>query len=446
MGCRPPYTWIASRPSTTIAGSRSSRSASGMRASFANTSGSGSGGGTGRSSSQPRGRAVRGILHEERVEDGGTGARRTGDEQGSADLLLAHAGIGAHVGGHLQAPLEDAEQEAARDPTPEHRELRLVLQCRDEHVQRLEEVVVAEVAHVARAGTLRAAGHAEPGASLVEEAVTRERGRRLLGDREHVAAVHRRDPLGTRIRTAGHGENVRQATDGNSVRSMTDDAVVDAPLVQAWSDWCRRLEALGPADPGAGLPRRAGGSGRGPQAPRRAGGVLAHVVGRARRPARAVLPASERLLHPVGRPERGEHVPPRARRPAVALPHPRSDELLPGLHPRDPRRLPAPAEPGDGRRGHRVQRRHPRGRRVRAPARWPAVGRPAPHPPARRGDHVLDPRVLLRLARARARDDDDRVPRRRRTTRAASPPSSSSRSSRRPRTRSRTRCRSGTST
>ena len=101
-----------------------------------------------------------------------------------------------------------------------------------------------------------------------------------------------------------------------------------------------------PADPGAGLPRCAGGSGRGPQAPDRAGGVLARVVGRARGPARAVLPAPERLLHAVGRPERREHVPPRARRPAVALPHPRADALVRGLHPRDPRQLHAPGGPG----------------------------------------------------------------------------------------------------
>ena len=35
---------------------------------------------------------------------------------------------------------------------------------------------------------------------------------------------------------------------------MTDDAVVDAPLAQAWTDWCRRLEALGPQILGPGFP------------------------------------------------------------------------------------------------------------------------------------------------------------------------------------------------
>ncbi len=35
---------------------------------------------------------------------------------------------------------------------------------------------------------------------------------------------------------------------------MTDDPMVDAPLVAAWSDWCRRLEALGPQILGPGFP------------------------------------------------------------------------------------------------------------------------------------------------------------------------------------------------
>ena len=52
---RPRYTWMASSSPATCPGRRSSRSASGMRASAANSAGSGLGGGTGRSSSHPSG-------------------------------------------------------------------------------------------------------------------------------------------------------------------------------------------------------------------------------------------------------------------------------------------------------------------------------------------------------------------------------------------------------
>ena len=205
---------MASRPSTTIAGSleltigerdaRVGGECVGIRSGWRH-----------RAQELPAaGSAVRAVFHEQRVQDRGAGARRAGDEQRLADLLVAHAGVGAHVRRHLKAHLEDAQEEAPGDPAAEQRELRFLFERGHEHVERLEEVVVAEVGDAA-VRTRR--DHADPGTGLTEQAVTREGQRRFLRDREHVAAVHRHHPIGARFRSASHGENVRQAADGNSV-------------------------------------------------------------------------------------------------------------------------------------------------------------------------------------------------------------------------------------
>ena len=173
---------------------------------------------------------MRAVFHEQRVEDGGAGARRAGDEQRLADLLVEHTGIGAHVGRHLEAALEDAQQEAARDPAPEQRELRLLFERGDEHVERLEEARRRRSRRRRSGAGATGRVHAEPGARFAEQAVTRERRRRLLGDREHVAPVHGGDPFGTGIRSAGHGENVRQRADGNSVHAHDREPIGECPV------------------------------------------------------------------------------------------------------------------------------------------------------------------------------------------------------------------------
>ena len=71
------------------------------------------------------------------------------------------------------------------------------------------------------------------------------------------------------------------------------------------------------ADP---FPGRPGRSHRGRRAPGGPGVVLARVGPGPRGHDRALLPSLERPLHPVGRAEPGQRLPPRAHRPAAALP------------------------------------------------------------------------------------------------------------------------------
>ena len=119
-------------------------------------------------------------------------------------------------------------------------------------------------------------------------------------------------------------------------------------------------------------------------------------------PTTPIVPAPERPGHAVGRPQRRQRVPPCAGGPRVRVPHPRSHARVRGLRGGDPVGLPARRRAGHARRAHRVRGRHPRRQRLRAAARreW---RRAQPHGATRRRDHVLDPRVLLRLASRRAR-------------------------------------------
>ena len=122
---------------------------------------------------------------------------------------------------------------------------------------------------------------------------------------------------------------------------------MDDPLVAAWSDWCRRLEALGPQILGPGYP----------EAPEDQAEGLKHLIEQAvcwltwsvghGDPRAPFFQRQNDFFTQWGGPN-AENTYRHARvDPALALPHPWSHELVPGLHPRDPRRLPAPAESRD---------------------------------------------------------------------------------------------------
>ena len=105
------------------------------------------------------------------------------------------------------------------------------------------------------------------------------------------------------------------------------------------------------------------------------------------------------LVTHVGRSQRRQRVPARARRPrlrrtasgaACTRARTSSSAIRSGFRHTD--------APGDARRAHRVRHRHPRGRPTSSSCSAETGRRAEPHGAARRRDHVLDPRVLLRLA------------------------------------------------
>ena len=131
--------------------------------------------------------------------------------------------------------------------------------------------------------------------------------------------------------------------------------------------------------------------------------------------------------------------------PSLHVPHRRTHALVRGLHPRHPSQLHAHGDQRHHRRAERARARPRPGRRLRDPAR--RRGRRAePRAAPRRRAVGVDPRVLLRLAAARAGDVHHRVPRRRRARpRRSRRRASRSGSTKRPRT-SIARSRTGTST
>ena len=66
---------------------------------------------------------MRRIGRQHRVQDGGSRARRSGHEERRLDRLVAHAGVGAQMGHQLQPHLEQAQQEAPREPAADPGEL-----------------------------------------------------------------------------------------------------------------------------------------------------------------------------------------------------------------------------------------------------------------------------------------------------------------------------------
>ena len=116
---------------------------------------------------------------------------------GAADLFVDDAGVAPHVLGELQAHLEEPQQEAPRHPAADDGELGFVLERGQQHVERFEEVVAAEVGHPA-------VGDAQRRPRLREQRVARERQLGDLGDRQDAARVHRLHPVRTRRRLPGH--------------------------------------------------------------------------------------------------------------------------------------------------------------------------------------------------------------------------------------------------
>ena len=146
----------------------------------------------------PFGDACRRILGEERVQDRGAGAGRAGDEPGLGDRLVDDAGIVAHVRRQLEAHLEEAQQEPSRHPPSDDGELGFVLERGEQHVERFEEVVAAEVADAP-------VGEPERRARLRQERIARQRQLGDLGDRQDQAVVDGPYPLGTGRWLPGHG-------------------------------------------------------------------------------------------------------------------------------------------------------------------------------------------------------------------------------------------------
>jgi hypothetical protein len=131
------------------------------------------------------------------VQDGRPGTGRAGDEDRRHDLLVVHAWVGLQVRHRLGAHFEKSQQEAPRDPPPEDREVRLIGERWQEHVERLEEPVVAEPVDTRPVD-------AERCPRLPQQVITSEGKCSLVGDRKHLAAVDRGDPLGTRRGLPGH--------------------------------------------------------------------------------------------------------------------------------------------------------------------------------------------------------------------------------------------------
>ncbi len=138
-----------------------------------------------------------GILREQCVEDGGAGTGRAGHEQGRVDLLVDDPGIVTHVRRELEPDLEEAQQEATRHPTPHQRELGLLFQCGQQHLEGFEKVVASEVGDAA-------VGHAERRSGLGEQVVAGEGELCDLGDGQHETVVDGADPLGPGWRLPGH--------------------------------------------------------------------------------------------------------------------------------------------------------------------------------------------------------------------------------------------------
>ena len=224
-----------------------------------------------------------------------------------------------------------------------------------------------------------------------------------------------------------------------------DPTTVSDDLGAVAASSSRRLDELGRRDHRAAVPGHRRRPRRRAPAPRAADRLLAGVVARPPGPARAGVPAPERPRPAVGRAERRQRLPPRARRTLAAVPHRREDALVRRLHPRHPPQLHAHGGLGHDRRAQRARPRPGSGRRLRDPPR--RRGRRAEPRAAPRGRAVgVDPRVLLRLAAARAGDVHHRVPRRRRSARRVHVATTSRSGSTRRRPTCTARSRTGTST
>ena len=195
---RPRYTWMASSSPATWPGRRSSRSASGMRASAANSSGSGDGGGTGRSSSQPSGTRDAGscasIAWRMVVPVRGAPVTNHGARISSSTTPGSRAHVLARAAG---APRGTAGGTAASSSGP----------------------MTVSSASCSSAGSSTSSGSRKSsppksamppsampnvGARLGQQGVARERQLRDLGDRQDAARVDRLHPLRTRRRLPGH--------------------------------------------------------------------------------------------------------------------------------------------------------------------------------------------------------------------------------------------------
>ena len=115
--------------------------------------------------------------------------------------------------------------------------------------------------------------------------------------------------------------------------------------------------------------------------------LLAELVDRARRPRPPRVPAPERPRHAVGRSQRRQRVPARARPPGLHVPDPGPDALVRGLHPRHPRSFMHMEHPATIAELSAHDLGLGAGRRLRDPARR-RRRRTEPRAAARGRDHV----------------------------------------------------------